>query len=322
MQIGVIGLGKMGANITRRLLRHGHDVVVHDQNPDAMTALVGEGAHVCGSLDELVTQLSPPRAIWLMLPAGTPTSETITSLQALLSRGDILIDGGNTDYRDDIRRAKELAPSGIVYMDVGTSGGIWGLERGYCLMIGGPTDTVSSLAPIFASLAMADPGTDGPPAASEPRAGYIHAGPAGAGHYVKMVHNAIEYGMMQALAEGMHLLHAQKNADDPAEQYALDLAGVTETWRHGSVVSSWLLDLTAHALADDPDLDGYSAAVADSGEGRWALRSATDLAVPVPALAGALFARFRSRLDAPAAFGDRLLTAMRHGFGGHTRGKS
>lgn len=318
MHAGIIGLGRMGANIARRLLAGGHELVVYDHHPAAMQATVAHGARSAAGLPELVQRLPPPRALWLMLPAGEATGATLRQLAPLLDSGDIVVDGGNTHYLDDIQRARELAAHGVHYLDVGTSGGVWGRERGYCLMIGGPDAAVRALAPLFATLAPGAATAAGTaPAASRPEAGYVHAGPTGAGHYAKMVHNAIEYGMMQALAEGMHLLRAQANAADPDERYGFDIGALAETWRHGSVISSWLLDLTAQALAGDADLTHYGAAVADSGEGRWALDAAVAQGVPVPVLAGALFARFRSRLDDRDAYADRLLSAMRHAFGGH-----
>lgn len=318
MQAGIIGMGRMGANIARRLATGGHELVVYDHSSPAMEAAIMPGVRTAEGLAELVGELRPPRAVWLMLPAGAATGATIQRLTPLLMPGDMLIDGGNSHYLDDIQRARELATHGVHYLDVGTSGGVWGRERGYCLMIGGPAAAVHALAPLFATLA---PGTatnsEAAPPPSQPQAGYIHAGPTGAGHYAKMVHNAIEYGMMQALAEGIHLLRAQSAAPDPETRYDFDVAALAETWRHGSVISSWLLDLTAQALAADAELTHYGAAVADSGEGRWALDAAVARGVPMPVLAGSLFARFRSRLDKGDAYADRLLSAMRHAFGGH-----
>lgn len=319
MQAGIIGLGRMGGNIAHRLLAGGHELVVYDQHPPAAQQVAAAGAQAATDLAGLVRLLRPPRAVWLMLPAGEPTSATIHQLAALLGQGDIVIDGGNTHYRDDLERARALAQHGIHYLDIGTSGGVWGRERGYCLMIGGPATAVRAVEPLLATLAPSakTPSPD-PQSGSHPQAGYLHVGPTGAGHYAKMVHNAIEYGMMQALAEGLHLLQTQARAADAHEQYDFDLGALTETWRHGSVISSWLLDLTAQTLATDAELTAYSAAVADSGEGRWALDTALAQGVPMPVLASALFARFRSRIDPQSAYADRLLSAMRHAFGGHT----
>jgi 6-phosphogluconate dehydrogenase len=320
MQIGVIGLGKMGANITRRLQRDGHHCVVFDTNSASIKTLVAEGAEGADTIQAMVKALSPPRAIWLMLPAGEITENTVNDLAKLMIPGDILIDGGNSFYKDDVRRAKTLAATGIHYVDVGTSGGVWGLERGFCMMIGGETDIVQHLDPIFKTLAPGAGSIDKTPNrhGRDPRAelGYIHAGPNGAGHFVKMVHNGIEYGLMQAYAEGFDVLR-NKNADAlPADQrYQLDMADIAEVWRRGSVISSWLLDLTAAALSQDAALGAYSGYVADSGEGRWTLEAAIEEAVPVNVLAASLFARFRSREE--HTFGEKLLSAMRQEFGGH-----
>ncbi len=322
MRIGVIGLGRMGANISRRLMRAGHACVVYDANPEPARALGGEGAEPAGSLAALVAALGQgPRAVWVMLPSGKITEDTIAELGRLLGAGDIVIDGGNTFYKDDIRRAKTLAGAGIRYIDCGTSGGVWGLARGYCLMIGGDKDAVDHLDPIFAALA---PGLGDIPRTQgregrDPRAerGYIHAGPAGAGHFVKMVHNGIEYGLMQAYAEGFDILKGRSADSLPEdERFTLDLGDVAEVWRRGSVVSSWLLDLTAEALAGDEQLEHFSGFVEDSGEGRWTVDAAVEEAVPAHVLAAALFARFRSRRD--HTFGEKVLSAMRFGFGGHT----
>ncbi len=320
MELGMIGLGRMGANMARRLLKGGHDCVVYDRKPEAATELVREGAHAAASLSELVAALAPPRAIWLMLPAGEPTEATIRELQTLIAAGDVLIDGGNTFYKDDVRRARELEPRGIRYLDVGTSGGVWGFERGYCLMVGGSEEAFVQLEPLFVTLA---PGhaAAAPTRGREARRGtteegYLYCGPAGAGHFVKMVHNGIEYGLMQAYAEGFDLLASAARTHDPeATAYDLDLPEIAELWRRGSVVGSWLLDLTAAALAADPDLSSHSPSVEDSGEGRWALDTAIEHGVPSPALAAALFARFRSRHEGSLA--DRMLSALRHQFGGH-----
>lgn len=322
MRIGIVGLGRMGANIGRRLMRAGHACVVYDANPEPGRALAGEGAEPVLSLSALVGALGPsPRAVWVMLPAGKITEDTVAALGGLLGAGDIVIDGGNTFYKDDIRRAKTLAQKGIRYLDCGTSGGVWGLARGYCLMIGGEKDAVDHLDPIFAALApgLGDiPRTEGREG-RDPRAerGYIHAGPAGAGHFVKMVHNGIEYGLMQAYAEGFDILKGRASDALPEEErFTLDLGDVAEVWRRGSVVSSWLLDLTASALATDEQLEHFSGFVEDSGEGRWTVDAAVEEAVPAHVLAAALFARFRSRRD--HTFGEKILSAMRFGFGGHT----
>lgn len=320
MQIGIIGLGRMGANIARRLLRHGHEVAVHDRDPTPGQDLAREGAIAAASLPDLVAELAAPRSLWLMLPAGAPTEQVLTALAPLLEADDVIIDGGNSFYKDDIRRARQLASRGIHYLDVGTSGGIWGLERGYCLMIGGPQAIATRLDPLFRSLAPGRGAVAPTPGRTrqDNRAdhGYIHAGPTGAGHFVKMVHNGIEYGMMQAFAEGFHLMHAKGDPALPEEErYDIDLAQVAEVWRRGSVVSSWLLDLCAEALEEDAELAGFAGAVSDSGEGRWTLNAAIEHGVPMPALAAALFARFRSQHDDPYA--DRMLSAMRFAFGGH-----
>ena len=321
MQLGIVGLGRMGGNIARRLMRNGHQLVVNDRNQAAIDTLVAEGALGAPDLPALVAQLTKPRAVWVMLPAGAPTEETIAQLADLLEAGDAIIDGGNTFYKDDIRRAGELSARGLHYVDVGTSGGVWGLERGYCMMIGGEQAVVEHLDPLFASLAPGvgdiprTRGRSGPTGRAEQ--GYIHAGPAGSGHFVKMVHNGIEYGLMQAYAEGFDILRGKAGEELPPEQrYSLDLAEIAEVWRRGSVVTSWLLDLTADALAADPQLSHYSGAVDDSGEGRWTIDAAVEQAVPVPVLSSALFARFRSRQQ-QGTYGDRLLSAMRFGFGGH-----
>jgi 6-phosphogluconate dehydrogenase len=332
-QLGMVGLGRMGANIVRRLLRDGHDCAVFDHNPETVSALAREGARPASSLAELAEALRPPRAVWVMVPAGPVTDQVIADLAGVLERGDTIIDGGNSYYRDDIRRAAQLADSGIDLVDCGTSGGVWGLERGYCLMIGGPDAAVERLEPIFASLAPGvdsaprTPGRSGPPDAAEQ--GYLHCGPNGAGHFVKMVHNGIEYGMMAAIAEGLNVLRnadagtRQLEADAetaPLEtpeyyQYTIDTAAVAEVWRRGSVIGSWLLDLTAAALAESPDLEAFAGRVSDSGEGRWTSIAAIDEGVPTPVLTAALYARFASRdLD---DFANKVLSAMRKQFGGH-----
>lgn len=321
MQIGIVGLGRMGGNIAKRLMRAGHDVAVYDIDANARAALGNEGARPAETLEALVASLTEgPRAIWVMLPAGKITEGTIAHLASCVAAGDILIDGGNSYYKDDIRRAAELQKTGIRYVDVGTSGGVWGLDRGYCLMIGGDKAAVDHLDPIFAALAPGKGEIEETPgrAGLDPRAeqGYIHAGPAGAGHFVKMVHNGIEYGMMQAYAEGFNILES-KNAEvlPPGERFELNVADIAEVWRRGSVVTSWLLDLSAIALAKDPKLEGFSGHVADSGEGRWTVEAAIEEAVPAEVLTAALFTRFRSRQE--HNFAEKMLSAMRLGFGGH-----
>ena len=321
MRLAMIGLGRMGANIVRRLMRGGHELVVWDRNQGAIDALVKEGATGADSLDDVRGKLAKPAIFWVMLPAGVATEETITTLAEHAEAGDIVIDGGNTFYKDDIRRAHALDAKGIHYVDVGTSGGVWGLERGYCMMIGGPKETVDLLDPVFDCLA---PGygdisrTKGREGRRDDRAerGYIHAGPAGAGHFVKMVHNGIEYGLMQAYAEGFDILQG-KSSDKLAQdqRFDIDLTDVAEVWRRGSVISSWLLDLSASALAKDGNLDNFKGKVADSGEGQWTIDAAMEEAVPANVLTAALFARYRSRVD--TTFGDKMLSAMRFGFGGH-----
>jgi 6-phosphogluconate dehydrogenase len=320
MRIGIVGLGRMGANIARRLMQHGHEAVVWDRDEKAVTGLGGEGATGAASLDDMIGKMDGPRIFWIMLPAGDPTESTIADLGTKLSPGDVIIDGGNSFYKDDIRRAKALAEKGIHYVDVGTSGGVWGLERGYCMMIGGGDETIRLLDPIFDALA---PGAGTIPKThgregedTRPERGYLHAGPAGAGHFVKMVHNGIEYGMMAAYAEGFDVLK-QKNSDKlpEDERFNLYLPDIAEVWRRGSVISSWLLDLSAIALAENHDLTQYSGVVADSGEGHWTIEAAMEEAVPAYVLSAALFARYRSRSD--NTFGDKMLSAMRHGFGGH-----
>jgi 6-phosphogluconate dehydrogenase len=316
MQLGVIGLGRMGGNIARRLARAGHSCVAFDRDPAAVKALAGKDIAGTDSLRGLVKMLIPPRAVWLMLPAGDVTEQVINELAGLLEAGDAIIDGGNTFYKDDVRRAAALKAKGLHYIDCGTSGGVWGLERGYCLMIGGDKEAVDRLEPIFKALApgagdiAATPGRQG----RDPRAaqGYLHCGPAGAGHFVKMIHNGIEYGLMQAYAEGFHIL---RGAENLPEGYRLDVADIAEVWRRGSVIGSWLLDLTAMALAEDPALSGYAGHVADSGEGRWTVNAAVEAAVPAHVLTAALYARFRSREH--DSFADKLLSAMRKKFGGH-----
>jgi 6-phosphogluconate dehydrogenase len=320
MQLGMIGLGRMGGNMARRLARAGHKCVVYARSEATLAEFATEGMSPAVDLPDLVAKLAPPRAVWVMLPAGPVTDEVIGRLGELLADGDIVVDGGNTFYKDDIRRGKMLAAKGIAYVDVGTSGGIWGLERGYCLMIGGASAAVDHLDPLFRSLAPGQgsvaltPGRQG----RDPRVeqGYIHAGPIGAGHFVKMIHNGIEYGLMQAYAEGFDLLAGRASAGLPeGERFSFDLADVAEVWRRGSVVSSWLLDLASAALAEDASLSGFTGSVEDSGEGRWTLEAAIEEAVPANVLAASLFARFRSRRD--HTFGEKLLSAMRFKFGGH-----
>jgi 6-phosphogluconate dehydrogenase len=320
MQLGVVGLGRMGGNIVQRLQRHGHSCVVYDRSADAVTALAKKGAVGSSGLKDLAAKLTSPRAIWLMLPAGEATEDAVNELRGVLQSGDIVIDGGNSFYKDDVRRARSLKEKGINYVDSGTSGGVWGLDRGYCLMIGGDKKIVDHLDPIFSALAPGlgnierTPGRDGRD--PRPEQGYMYCGPSGAGHFVKMIHNGIEYGMMQAYAEGFAILKgATSDARPPDERYDLDVADIAEVWRRGSVISSWLLDLTAIALAGDPKLDQYTGVVADSGEGRWTVMAAIEEAVPATVLSAALYERFRSRDD--HAFADRVLSAMRKGFGGH-----
>ena len=324
MRIAMIGLGRMGGNIVRRLLRGGHECVVWDRNQPMIDALVAEGAIGASGLGDLKDKLAKPAIFWVMLPAGAPTEDTIAAISSHAEPGDIIIDGGNSFYKDDIRRAKMLREKGVVYVDVGTSGGVWGLQRGYCMMIGGEKASVDHLDPIFATLA---PGIGSIPRTpnrmeqegEDARAeqGYIHAGPAGAGHFVKMVHNGIEYGLMQAYAEGFDILKSKKSDKLPEdERFDLNLTDIAEVWRRGSVISSWLLDLTASALAKDQMLAQFSGNVADSGEGHWTIEAAMEEAVPAYVLSAALFARYRSRIE--HTFGDQVLSAMRFGFGGHT----
>ena len=320
MQLGMIGLGRMGGNIVRRLMRAGHRCVVYDKSADAVRGLAGEGAAASRDLQDFVGQLDKPRAVWVMLPAGAITHSTVLELAGLLQPGDTLIDGGNSFFHDDVAHAELLNAKGIRYLDVGTSGGVWGLERGYCMMIGGDREAADHLDPIFAALAPGrgtipeTPGRVG----RDPRVeqGYLYCGPAGSGHFVKMVHNGIEYGLMQAFAEGFDIL---RNVNSPAvpenRRYKLDLADIAEVWRRGSVVSSWLLDLTAIALAEDSDLKEFSGHVEDSGEGRWTIQAAIEQAVPAEVLSAALYTRFRSRQD--HTFAEKILSAMRKQFGGH-----
>lgn len=321
MQMGMIGLGRMGGNMSERCLCGGHDMVVYDRNAETVASYVAKGAVGASSVIDLVEKLQAPRAVWLMLPAGAVTEAAVTELGGLLQAGDILIDGGNTMFKDDVRRASALKPRGIHYVDVGTSGGIWGFERGYCMMIGGPDEAVAHLDPIFKTLAPGrgddiprTPGREHVKGTAEE--GYLHCGPSGAGHFVKMVHNGIEYGLMQAYAEGFDIFrNATSEEVAEAYRYAFNLADIAEVWRRGSVVSSWLLDLSAMALLENPDLSDYSGFVQDSGEGRWTLQTAIEEAVPADVLSASLYRRFRSRQE--NSFAEKLLSAMRHKFGGH-----
>jgi 6-phosphogluconate dehydrogenase len=320
MRMGMLGLGRMGANMARRLLRGGHEVVVSDLSPEAVKKMAAEGAIASSSLDDFAEKLSSPRIGWLMVPAGGPTEASVQALASRFQAGDILIDGGNSYFKDDIRRAQLLAEKGIHYVDVGTSGGVWGLERGYCMMIGGKKEAVLKLDPIFKTLAPGrgtiprTPGREKLGGTAEE--GYIRCGGAGAGHFVKMVHNGIEYGIMQAYAEGFDIFRNAAKSELPGDQqYDLNLADIAEVWRRGSVISSWLLDLTAMALAENPTLSEYSGHVEDSGEGRWTIEAAIDEAVPVDVLSAALFTRFRSRQQ--HTFAEKMLSAMRQKFGGH-----
>ena len=320
MQLGMGGLGRMGANIVRRLMQRGHACVVWDRDSAPGEKLAAEGATATGDLSQLVAALAAPRAVWVMLPAGKATQDAIDQLSALLSPGDTIIDGGNTFWKDDVARARILREKGLTYLDVGTSGGVWGLERGYCLMIGGDKTVVERLDPIFAALAPGLGSIERTPGreARDPRAehGYLHAGPNGAGHFVKMIHNGIEYGMMQAMAEGFDILrHAGSERLPEDLRLDLNVADIAEVWRRGSVVTSWLLDLTATALAADPELAEFSGHVDDSGEGRWTVQAAIEEAVPAEVLTSALYTRFRSRQD--HTFAEKVLSAMRKGFGGH-----
>ncbi len=320
MRLGMVGLGKMGANMARRLMRGGHEVVASDLTPENVSKLAGEGAVSSGSLDDFIGKLSKPRLAWLMVPAGDPTEKTVQELSRRMESGDVLIDGGNSYFKDDVRRSKQLAEKGIHYLDVGTSGGVWGLERGYCMMIGGPKEVVQRLDPIFKSLAPGrgdiprTPGREKMLGTAED--GYIYCGPSGAGHFVKMVHNGIEYGIMQAYAEGFDIFKNATSKEVAADhRYELNLADIAEVWRRGSVVSSWLLDLTAMALAENPTLSEYTGFVQDSGEGRWTIQAALEEAVPAEVLSAALYTRFRSRQE--HTFAEKMLSAMRQKFGGH-----
>jgi 6-phosphogluconate dehydrogenase len=332
MQLGMVGLGRMGANMTRRLMHGGHKLVVSDLSADAVKGLAGEGAVASSSLDDLVSKLTPPRAAWVMVPSGDATEKTVQTLLGNMQAGDTIIDGGNSYFKDDVRRSKLCAAKGVHYVDVGTSGGVWGIDRGYCMMIGGPEEAVQRLDPIFKTLAPgrgdvprtpgrekmtgAAPGTS----AATVEDGYIHCGPSGSGHFVKMVHNGIEYGMMQAYAEGFDIFKNANSKDLPEDiRYDLNLPDIAEVWRRGSVVSSWLLDLTAMALLENPTLAEYSGFVQDSGEGRWTIQAALEEAVPAEVLTAALYTRFRSRQE--HTFAEKMLSAMRQKFGGHVEPK-
>ncbi|MGA8431706.1 MAG: decarboxylating 6-phosphogluconate dehydrogenase [Candidatus Sulfotelmatobacter sp.] len=320
MQMGMVGLGKMGANMTRRLMKGGHQIVVSDLSADTVRALGKEGATESGSLEDLIKRMTPPRAVWIMVPAGGPTEQTVQKLAQYMQSGDAIIDGGNSYFKDDVRRAAQLKDKGIHYVDVGTSGGVWGIDRGYCMMIGGPKEAVQRLDPIFKTLAPGKgdisrtPGREKLGGTAED--GYIHCGPSGAGHFVKMVHNGIEYGIMQAYAEGFDIFKNATSKELPEEhRYDLNLPDIAEVWRRGSVVSSWLLDLTAMALTENPTLSEYEGYVQDSGEGRWTIQAAIEEAVPADVLTAALYVRFRSRQQ--HTFAEKMLSAMRQKFGGH-----
>ena len=320
MQLGMVGLGRMGANMVRRLMAGGHQCVVFDLNPENVAQLAKEGAAGAATLEEFVTKLTTPRAAWVMVPAGTPTEKTVMALTDKMERGDIIIDGGNSYFKDDVRRGKVLKEKGILYLDVGTSGGVWGIDRGYCMMIGGSDQAAKHLDPIFKTLAPGrgdiprTPGWDTRAGTAEE--GYLYCGPSGAGHFVKMVHNGIEYGLMQAYAEGFDIFRNATSKELPEEhRFDLNLPDIAEVWRRGSVVGSWLLDLTAMALLENPSLSNYTGSVQDSGEGRWTIMSAIEEAVPTDVLSASLFARFRSRQE--HTFAEKILSAMRHKFGGH-----
>lgn len=320
MQLGMVGLGRMGANMVRRLMKGGHTCVVFDMNPDNVRQLGGEGAVGAASLQEFVSKLTKPRAVWVMVPAGAPTEQTVSAFAERMEAGDIIIDGGNSYFKDDVRRAKALREKGIHYADVGTSGGIWGIDRGYCMMIGGEAEVIRHLDPIFKTLApgrgdiLRTPGRENTAGTAED--GYLYCGPSGAGHFVKMVHNGIEYGLMQAYAEGFDIFRNATSHDLPEDyRYDLNVAEIAEVWRRGSVVGSWLLDLTAMALIEDPSLAHYTGFVQDSGEGRWTIMAAIEEAVPADVLSASLYARFRSRME--HTFAEKVLSAMRHKFGGH-----
>ena len=319
MQLGMIGLGRMGGNMVRRLVRGGHACVAFDLNPENVRAIAKDGATGADSLDDFIGRLQKPRAVWVMVPAGDPTEQTVLAVADRMDSGDVIIDGGNSYFKDDVRRSKALASRGIHYVDVGTSGGVWGLERGYCLMIGGPPEVFSRLEPIFKTLAPGRgdvPATQGRTPGGSAEQGYLHCGPSGAGHFVKMVHNGIEYGLMQAYAEGFDIFRNATSPQLPVDQrYDLNLADISELWRRGSVVGSWLLDLTAIALTEDATLTNYTGSVQDSGEGRWTIMAAIEEAVPADVLSASLFTRFRSRQE--HTFAEKVLSAMRNKFGGH-----
>ena len=323
MQIGMIGLGRMGGNMVRRLMKGGHTCVVYDRGAEAVAAFAREGATPARSLEELVQKLQAPRAVWIMVPAGGPTESTVQALAGLLAAGDTIIDGGNSFFKDDVRRSKEVGKKGIHYVDAGTSGGVWGAERGYCLMVGGPKEAVSRIEPVLRTLAPGKgdiPLTRGRDGKSTAELGYLHCGPSGSGHFVKMIHNGIEYGLMQAYAEGFDIFRNASSEQLPEEyRYDLNVADIAELWRRGSVVSSWLLDLTSIALTEDPKLESYEGFVQDSGEGRWTVQAAVDEAVPADVLTAALYTRFRSRQQ--HTFAEKLLSAMRKQFGGHVEPK-
>ena len=320
MQIGMVGLGRMGGNMARRLMRGGHEVVAYATDPAAVKQISSQGATGVSTLDDLVARLAQPRTAWVMVPAGEATEQVVMELAKRMSRGDVIIDGGNSFYKDDVRRKKMVEPQGIHYIDAGTSGGVWGLERGFCLMIGEPRDVVERLDAIFKTLAPGmgsiarTPGRE--KLAGTAEQGYLYCGPSGAGHFVKMVHNGIEYGLMQSYAEGLDIFKNAASKDlEPDLRYDLDLADITEVWRRGSVISSWLLDLTAQALAENPTLSNFEGVVADSGEGRWTVMQAVEEGVPADVLSASLYTRFRSRQE--HTFAERVLSAMRHKFGGH-----
>jgi len=320
VQLGMIGLGRMGGNMVRRLMKGGHDCVVFDHSDEMVRRLGSEGAVGASSLTDFVAKLSKPRAVWIMVPAGAPTESTVEELARQMEPGDIIIDGGNSYFKDDVRRSTTLKNQGIHYLDCGTSGGVWGIDRGYCMMIGGPKEAFEHLDPIFKALAPGKgeteptPGREGRKSSAEE--GYLYCGPSGAGHFVKMIHNGIEYGLMQAYAEGFDIFRNADTAELPEPyRYQLDVADIAEVWRRGSVVGSWLLDLAAMALAENPDLSNYTGFVSDSGEGRWTVQAAVEQAVPAEVLTAALYARFRSRQE--HTFADKVLSAMRHKFGGH-----
>ncbi len=348
MQLGMVGLGRMGANMTRRLMRGGHTMVVSDLSPDAVKGIAGEGATGAPSLDDLVSKLKAPRAAWVMVPSGDATEKTVQALLSTMQAGDTIIDGGNSYFKDDVRRARLCASKGVHYVDVGTSGGVWGIDRGYCMMIGGPKEAVQRLDPIFKTLAPGrgdiartpgreklsgtsavtsagksagtSAGTSADASAGTSEEGYIHCGPSGSGHFVKMVHNGIEYGIMQAYAEGFDIFKNATSKELPEEiRYDLNLPDIAEVWRRGSVISSWLLDLTAMALLENPTLSEYSGFVQDSGEGRWTIQAALEEAVPAEVLTAALYTRFRSRQE--HTFAEKMLSAMRQKFGGHVEPK-